>query len=154
MAASICRSNLFLKFVVIEYDHKTFPGAVPRSFVGSVLLAWASTPIIKIAAASGLIGSGISLQIAGEYYTIYSPIYLIRLSSHLVVRLVLATINALGLVLVRRAVSRWLGGLTGFLWTLLTCTQSHLPFWLGRTLPNMFALFPGACVRPLRAFMP
>ena len=65
----------------------------------------------------------------------------------LVVRLILATINVFGLVLVRRAVSRWLGRQTGFLWTLLTCTQSHLPFWMGRTLQNTFALFPGAWVR-------
>ncbi|KAF9649276.1 alpha-1,6-mannosyltransferase subunit [Thelephora ganbajun] len=107
---------------VQNYDHKIFPGAVPRTFIGSVLLAWVSAPVIKIAAALELIDSKTDLQI--------------------IVRLVLATINAFGLILVRRAVSRWLGRLTGLLWTLLTCTQFHLPFWMGRTLPNMLALFP------------
>ena len=27
---------------------------------------------------------------------------------------------------------------------MLTCTQPYLLFWMGRTLPNMLALFPGA----------
>lgn len=142
----IYRSSFFLKFVVIEYDHKIFPGAVPRSFVGSVLLAWVSTPIIKIAASLELIDSKIDLQVIGEYYVAFYSLPSLWLSSYLVVRLVLATINAFGLILIRRAVSRWLGRPTGFLWTLLTCTQSHLPFWMGRTLPNMFALFPGAWI--------
>ena len=141
----ICGSSPFLRFSVIEYDHKIFPGAVPRTFVGSVLLAWVSTPAIKIAAALGLIDSKPDLQIIGEYYVMSCS--LLRLNLHIVVRLVLATVNAFGLILVRRAVSRWFGRLTGFLWTLLTCTQSHLPFWMGRTLPNMFALFPGVWVR-------
>ncbi|KAF9778964.1 glycosyltransferase family 22 protein [Thelephora terrestris] len=105
-----------------NFDHKIFPGAVPRTFIGSVLLAWVSAPVIKVAAALDLVDSKADLQV--------------------IVRLVFATINAFGLILVRRAVSRWLGRLTGFLWTLLTCTQPYLPFWMGRTLPNMFALFP------------
>ena len=62
----ICRSPFFLKFVVIEYDHKIFPGAVPRTFIGSVLLAWVSTPIIKIAATLELIDSKIDLQVIGK----------------------------------------------------------------------------------------
>ena len=64
------RSSFFLKLVVIEYDHKIFPGAVPRTFIGSVLLAWASTPIIRIAAGLDLIDSKIDLQVIGEQYTV------------------------------------------------------------------------------------
>lgn len=64
------------------------------------------------------------------------------------VRLVLASVNAIGLCLVRRAVSRRFGRPTGLLFTLLTCSQFHIPFWMGRTLPNMFALFPGASRQP------
>jgi len=62
----ICTSSFFLKFVVTEYDHKIFPGVIPRTFIGSVLLAWMSTPIIKIAAALELIDSKIDLQVIGE----------------------------------------------------------------------------------------
>ena len=60
------QTSLFLKFVVIKYDHKIFPGAVPRTFIGSVLLAWLTAPVIKIAATFGLIDSKIDLQIIGE----------------------------------------------------------------------------------------
>jgi alpha-1,6-mannosyltransferase len=63
--------------------------------------------------------------------------------SCLTVRLVLASVNAAGLCYLRRAVSRRFGRLTGLFFTLFTCSQFHVPFWMGRTLPNMFALLPG-----------
>ncbi|KAH7920957.1 glycosyltransferase family 22 protein [Leucogyrophana mollusca] len=105
-----------------KYDHFTFPGAVPRTFIGSIVLAWLSAPLALFASSFGLLTSKVDLQ--------------------LVVRLVLATVNAIGFVLIRRAVSKRFGRPTGLLYVLLTCSQFHLPFWMGRTLPNMFALFP------------
>jgi hypothetical protein len=60
------------------------------------------------------------------------------------VRLILATCNAVALVVFRRAVSTRFGCRTASIFTLLTCTQFHLLFWMGRTLPNMFALPLGA----------
>lgn len=50
---------------VPKYDHFTFPGAVPRTFIGSVLLAWISTPIIWLATWLGLVKSKLELQIIG-----------------------------------------------------------------------------------------
>ncbi|KAJ7684607.1 glycosyltransferase family 22 protein [Mycena polygramma] len=105
-----------------NYDHFVFPGAVPRTFIGSVLLAWISQPAIYLANYLGLVPSKFELQV--------------------IVRLVLASINAIGLCLIRHAVSRRFGRPTGLYYTLLTCSQFHVPFWMGRTLPNMFALFP------------
>ncbi|KAI0267847.1 Alg9-like mannosyltransferase family-domain-containing protein [Gloeopeniophorella convolvens] len=103
-----------------KYDHKIFPGAVPRSFIGSILLSWLSNHAIKLANDLSLITTKFDLQI--------------------VIRLVLASVNAQGLCLLRRAVSRRFGRPTSLLFTLITVTQFHLPFWMGRTLPNMLAL--------------
>ncbi|OCH94902.1 hypothetical protein OBBRIDRAFT_884451 [Obba rivulosa] len=105
-----------------NYDHFVFPGAVPRTFVGSVLLAWLSQPLIRLACLYHFVHDKSDLQV--------------------IVRLVLATANALGFCLLRRAVSRRFGGPASVLFTLLTCTQFHVPFWMGRTLPNTFALLP------------
>ncbi|KIL59668.1 glycosyltransferase family 22 protein, partial [Amanita muscaria Koide BX008] len=105
-----------------NYDHFTFPGAVPRTFLGSVLLAWFSTPVIALANKLGFVSSKFDLQI--------------------IVRLVLATLNTAGLCYMRRAISRRFSYTTSTLFVLLTCSQFHLLFWMGRTLPNMFALLP------------
>ncbi|KAG1775965.1 glycosyltransferase family 22 protein [Suillus placidus] len=105
-----------------KFDHNTFPGAVPRTFIGSILLAWLTSPVAYVASQRGLLSTKLDLQIA--------------------VRLVLATLNATGFMLIRRTVCRRFGRPTGLMYVLLTCSQFHLPFWMGRTLPNMFALFP------------
>ena len=55
----------------------------------------------------------------------------------------LASMNAIGLCLLRRAVSNRFGRLTSLMYALLTISQFHVPFYMGRTLPNMFALLPG-----------
>ncbi|KAI0306185.1 Alg9-like mannosyltransferase family-domain-containing protein [Multifurca ochricompacta] len=103
-----------------KFDHKVFPGAVPRSFVGSIILAWLSNHIVRLANHLSLITSKSDLQI--------------------VIRLTLASINAQGLCFLRRAVARRFGRSTSLLFTLITVSQFHIPFWMGRTLPNMFAL--------------
>ncbi|KAI0347804.1 hypothetical protein BDW22DRAFT_1365043 [Trametopsis cervina] len=105
-----------------KYDHFVFPGAVPRTFIGSVLLGFLSSPAAYVAHQLGIVSSKADLQV--------------------VIRLVLAACNVLGFSLLRRAVSRRYGGPTGVLFVLFTCTQFHIPFWMGRTLPNMFALLP------------
>ncbi|KAH9885786.1 Alg9-like mannosyltransferase family-domain-containing protein [Cubamyces lactineus] len=105
-----------------NYDHFVFPGAVPRTFIGSVLLAWLSQVFLRVFGLFSHFSDKMDVQV--------------------IVRLALASTNALGLCLLRRAVSRRFGGPTSVFFVLLTCTQFHLPFWMGRTLPNMFALFP------------
>ncbi|KAH8099358.1 alpha-1,6-mannosyltransferase subunit [Cristinia sonorae] len=105
-----------------KYDHFTFPGAVPRTFIGSIFLAWISTPILHLANLLGLASTKVDVQ--------------------LIIRLVLATLNASTFCLLRRSVARRFGNGTSILFTLLSCTQFHVPFWVSRTLPNMFALIP------------
>ncbi|OSC97695.1 glycosyltransferase family 22 protein [Trametes coccinea BRFM310] len=105
-----------------HYDHFVFPGAVPRTFIGSVLLAWISR---------------IALAIASKLTPFHD-----KVDIQVMVRLMLAGFNASGLCLLRRAISRRFGGPTSVLFVILTLTQFHLLFWMGRTLPNMFALIP------------
>ncbi|RDX56977.1 hypothetical protein OH76DRAFT_1459704 [Lentinus brumalis] len=105
-----------------KYDHFTFPGAVPRTFVGSIALAWATQLCVRMGSWFGIFSDKFDLQV--------------------IARMVLASANAVGLCLLRRAVSRRFGRPTAVMFVLLTCTQFHLLFWMGRTLPNMFALLP------------
>ena len=58
-------------------------------------------------------------------------------------RLLLAFLNSLALIFIRRSLSRAFAPLTGTLYAFLTVSQFHVPYWQGRTLPNMFALIPG-----------
>ncbi|QRW03751.1 glycosyltransferase family 22 protein [Ceratobasidium sp. AG-Ba] len=104
------------------YDHFVFPGVVPRTFIGSNVLAGSSYLPLRVATSLGLIQSKLDIQI--------------------LIRLVLATINVYGLSLIHRAVRRRFSTQAAVWFTILTCTQFHLPFWIGRTLPNMFALLP------------
>ncbi|EIN10091.1 alpha-1,6-mannosyltransferase subunit [Punctularia strigosozonata HHB-11173 SS5] len=107
---------------LLNYDHFVFPGAVPRSFVGSMLLAWSTTPVLRLSNFFGILSNKLDLQI--------------------ICRLTLAVLNAISLAVLRRIVSKRFGFPTSLLFALFTCTQFHLPFWMGRTLPNMFALLP------------
>ena len=53
---------------VFKYDHFAFPSAVPRTFIGSVLLAWIAVPVIQLATWLGLATTKFDLQIIGENF--------------------------------------------------------------------------------------
>lgn len=73
------------------------------------------------------------------------------MGSHVfIARLILASANSFGLIFLQRAVSKRFGRGTGALFGIISCSQFHLPFWMGRTLPNMFALLP--CESTLKVF--
>lgn len=94
------------------YDHFTFPGAVPRTFIGSVVLAGLSQPVIA------LVGF---------------------VHAQFVVRAMLGFFNSGSLLAFRFAVDKAFGKATGRWWVLLMACQFHLPFYMTRTLPNMFS---------------
>ena len=130
-----------------QYDHFVFPGAVPRTFLGSVALAWISHIVLRIGILLGIFADKFDMQVIGEYQKFSSSS--IKHVHVLPVRMVLASANAVGLIALRRGVSRRFGRPTGFMFVLLTITQFHLPFWMGRALPNMSALLPGAFLLPI-----
>ncbi|KAL2161562.1 hypothetical protein VTH06DRAFT_8124 [Thermothelomyces fergusii] len=94
------------------YDHFTFPGAVPRTFVGPVLLAGLAQPIVAL----------VGFQHA-----------------QFVVRAILGLFNAACLLFFARNLRRAYGGETARWYLLLQASQFHVIFYASRTLPNMFA---------------
>ncbi|KAK1636494.1 Alg9-like mannosyltransferase family-domain-containing protein [Colletotrichum phormii] len=94
------------------YDHFDFPGAVPRTFVGPVLLAGLGGPLVN------LVGFA---------------------HAQLVVRGLLGLANAAALVVFARSLRRGSGEGVMRWWVLLLVGQFHVVFYASRTLPNMFA---------------
>jgi alpha-1,6-mannosyltransferase len=96
-----------------QYDHFDFPGAVPRTFVGPVVLAGVSQPFVWL----------FGFQHA-----------------QLIVRAALGLFNAVSLMIFKRNVERAFGPSTARWYALLQASQFHVLFYASRTLPNMFAL--------------
>ncbi|VUC27830.1 unnamed protein product [Clonostachys rosea] len=97
------------------YDHFTFPGVVPRTFIGPVLLSGVSQPLIA---------------------------FLGFRRAQLIVRAVLGAFNAGCLVVFRNSLAKAYGVGAARWWVALLVTQFHVIFYLTRTLPNMFAFGP------------
>jgi alpha-1,6-mannosyltransferase len=94
------------------YDHLTFSGAVPRTFVGALALAGISKPI---------------LLFTSEAY------------GQFVVRAVLGLFNAYTILRWKGGLEKAFGRETGRWYILLQATQFHVIYYASRTLPNMFA---------------
>ncbi|KAH8928148.1 glycosyltransferase family 22 protein [Atractiella rhizophila] len=116
-----------------QYDHHTFPGVVPRSFIGSLALAFITSPLILVAKLNRVLESHFELQI--------------------LVRSVLAVANGLSTIFLYRSARRIFGRSASSMALGLTIVQFHLPFYAGRTLPNMLAFAPVqiALALPLRS---
>lgn len=94
------------------YDHFTFPGAVPRSFVGAVVLAGLSRPLISF--------------------------FTWSYAQH-VVRGVLGLLNAGAMMRFSSGLQKAYGKGVGRWYLVLQACQFHVIFYASRTLPNMFA---------------
>ncbi|KAG9238665.1 glycosyltransferase family 22 protein [Amylocarpus encephaloides] len=94
------------------YDHATFPGAVPRTFIGALALAGVSKPMIAVA------GWG---------------------QAQLSVRAALGLFNAACLWKYERGLRSAFGPDVGRWYVLLQATQFHVIYYASRTLPNMLA---------------
>ncbi|KAK4449353.1 Alg9-like mannosyltransferase family-domain-containing protein [Podospora aff. communis PSN243] len=95
-----------------SYDHFTFPGAVPRTFVGPVLLAGLAQPFVF------LMGFD---------------------HAQLIVRALLGLFNAAALLVFWDSLRNWCGPAAARWYLLLQASQFHIIFYASRTLPNMFA---------------
>lgn len=103
---------------IAAYDHLAFPGVVPRTFLGSIVLATAAAPGAAAIRALGL------------------P----KLAVQLLVRVLLATGTCFALWRVHRATEFRFGRNVAIASSVLLCVTPHTLFYASRTLPNTFAL--------------
>eukprot|EP00002_Diphylleia_rotans_P020171 TRINITY_DN3912_c0_g1_i2.p1 TRINITY_DN3912_c0_g1~~TRINITY_DN3912_c0_g1_i2.p1 ORF type:complete len:485 (+),score=95.69 TRINITY_DN3912_c0_g1_i2:718-2172(+) len=100
-----------------QFDHHEFPGAVPRTFLGALLVAGPLSPIAALVRNSG--GSKLPLLILS--------------------RMFLGVLSLAALVFFRKQITKRFGAEVGTGFMIITATQFHLVFYMSRTLPNTFA---------------
>ena len=103
------------------FDHREFPGVVPRSCLGPALAALLAAPA---SLAARLLGGGGASPLVGLYC----------------VRLALGFLSFLALRDLSRAARSVFGPLVESLFLLVCALQFHLPFYASRLLPNTWAL--------------
>eukprot|EP00742_Colponemidia_sp_Colp-10_P012652 GILJ01014236.1.p1 GENE.GILJ01014236.1~~GILJ01014236.1.p1 ORF type:complete len:488 (-),score=59.12 GILJ01014236.1:135-1598(-) len=101
-----------------HYDHHEFPGVVPRTFLGPIVLSAISAPFSFLSVLAGF----------DKIVSLY------------IVRTTLAMISLFALYRLRKSVEKVFGADAGAALMLVTCCQFHLPFYMSRTLPNTLAL--------------
>ncbi|RHZ68482.1 dolichyl-P-Man:Man(7)GlcNAc(2)-PP-dolichol alpha-1,6-mannosyltransferase [Aspergillus thermomutatus] len=111
--------------VLAHYDHSTFPGAVPRTFVGAVVLSGLSQPFIWL----------------NE-----------NIDKQTLARGILGLFNAVSLILFALGVRRAFGQTTAIWYLLFQASQFHIIYYASRTLSNMFAF--GITTLAMRALLP
>ncbi|KAK2738745.1 dolichyl-P-Man:Man(7)GlcNAc(2)-PP-dolichol alpha-1,6-mannosyltransferase [Myotisia sp. PD_48] len=107
------------------FDHSTFPGAVPRTFVGALVLASTAKPFLWL-----------NTNIPKQF----------------LVRAILGGVNSIALVSYARGVYRSFGHYAAAWFVLLQASQFHVIYYASRTLPNMFAF--GMTTIALRSLLP
>lgn len=101
-----------------SYDHLEFPGVVPRTFVGALLLSAVTFPLRFIAT---------SAQLPELYHQIAC-------------RFIIGLLSWLSFVHFRNGIEAKFGTRASQLTGVLTSFQFHFCFYMSRSLPNVFAL--------------
>ncbi|XP_064473189.1 probable Dol-P-Man:Man(7)GlcNAc(2)-PP-Dol alpha-1,6-mannosyltransferase [Ornithodoros turicata] len=109
---------LYYRTNISSYDHLEFPGVVPRSFVGPLLVAILSSPLVAIISVMGL------EKIVAQH----------------VARASLAALVCLAYSRFSRALQKEFGSVFTHWLTLIIASQFHFVFYMSRPLPNTFAL--------------
>lgn len=131
----ILNHGVYPTLALENYDHNSFPGVVPRTFLGSLAIAGvvkAIDSVYSLLTGSSFITDGLHGQ----------------LHVQLIVRAILGVANVLGLISIRKAVDSIAfserktkqKGLVGFAFIFLLLSQFHILFYATRTLPNFVVL--------------
>ncbi|OCF33338.1 hypothetical protein I316_05080 [Kwoniella heveanensis BCC8398] len=104
------------------WDHVTFPGAVPRSFLPPIILGLVTYPFVAAGVALGWIQTKLQVQI--------------------LVRLILAAAFSHSFNHLSKTLRTRYGPAVRIWFILLSLSSFHIPYYAGRTLPNFMAL-PG-----------
>ncbi|PSR97486.1 Alg9-like mannosyltransferase family-domain-containing protein [Coniella lustricola] len=95
-----------------SFDHSAFPGAVPRTFLGPLILA--------------------------EFSRYLVPVFGFQ-HAQLLARALLGLFNASALIFFKKQVQTACGSTAARWYAVLQASQFHIMFYASRTLPNMFA---------------
>ncbi|XP_059155547.1 dol-P-Man:Man(7)GlcNAc(2)-PP-Dol alpha-1,6-mannosyltransferase-like isoform X1 [Physella acuta] len=111
-------------FEIEKYDHLEFPGVVPRSFLGPLVVAALSSPFVLLTNVTG------ASKVAQQY----------------IARGTIGLATALSFIVFCRAIDSVFGRSIKNWLILITMTQFHFMFYISRPLPNVFALIFGLTV--------
>ncbi|XP_073014894.1 dol-P-Man:Man(7)GlcNAc(2)-PP-Dol alpha-1,6-mannosyltransferase isoform X1 [Primulina eburnea] len=108
---------LYHRHHIEKYDHLEFPGVVPRTFVGAILVSILASPFVLVA----------SLLQLPKIYSLYA------------VRLALGCIILSTLRFFRIQIRKNFGSQVEAFFVILTALQFHVLFYCTRPLPNILA---------------
>lgn len=109
---------LYHRLNLDNYDHLEFPGVVPRTFIGALLVSIISAPFVLIA----------SLLHLPKFYAL------------LIVRMALGCVILYTLRFLRHQIRNKFGHQVEAFFVILTAVQFHFLFYCTRPLPNILAL--------------
>uniref|UniRef100_A0A2H1VNH9 Mannosyltransferase n=1 Tax=Spodoptera frugiperda TaxID=7108 RepID=A0A2H1VNH9_SPOFR len=109
---------LYHRHNLSQYDHNEFPGVVPRTFIGPLVIAFLSAPVVSFFQLTGI----------HKFWMQY------------VVRLMLAASVIGAWTRLRNALLKQFGSTYAWWFTLITVTQYHFMFYMSRPLPNIMVL--------------
>ncbi|KAL6265161.1 hypothetical protein P5V15_005246 [Pogonomyrmex californicus] len=109
---------LYHGFNLTEYDHHEFPGVVPRSFLGPIVVSGLASPLVAV----------INYLKLNKFYAQY------------IVRATLGLLVIITFKLYRHALQNIFGLQFTKWFVMITVTQYHFMYYLSRPLPNIMAM--------------
>lgn len=140
----VFKFNVFFQNLYVQYDHLEYPGVVPRTFLGALIVSITASPIVALFEAFDVqkfwtqyIGNQFKINVFLSFF-LSTNIY--KNNVGFLVRLILTGYVVLAWTKLRRTLQQQLGFEVAIWYTLITISQFHLMFYMSRPLPNVFAL--------------